>query len=98
MEKTIRLTSCSDGINCRERVDDKAKQCPAEQDDIGREAKTSKPEGPMLDVVTATDEETDHGDGVRDVEQDNARGDHAVECRGRSKVQQTQESDNKAAR
>ena len=32
----------------------------------------------MTDVVAATDEEADDGDGVGDVEEDDASGDHAA--------------------
>ena len=34
----------------------------------------------MADIVAAADEETDYGDGVGDVEEDNAGCDHAGRC------------------
>ena len=60
-------------------------------------AESTEPEGAVGDVVSAFHEEEDHGDGVGDVEEDDASGYHAVESSGRSDVQQTQDSNNDTA-
>ena len=91
------LTSSIGGIDRWKRLDDNSEHGPEDQDDVRRETNRAKPEGAMPNVVTATIQKTRHGDDVRDVQQDNARSDHAVERCRRAEVQQPHEPDDEAA-
>lgn len=54
---------------------------------------TTHPERTVGDVVTALLEKQDNRDGIRDVQQDDAGGDHRVESSGRSQVEETEDTD-----
>lgn len=58
-------------------VHDESKTGPEEENDVAEKADWSHPEWTVRDVVAAAEEETDYGDGVGDVEADDAGGDHA---------------------
>lgn len=51
----------------------------------------------MLDIVPPAREQADHGDRVGDVQQDDARRDHAVERRIAAQVQTAQHGHDRAA-
>lgn len=85
-----------DGLDVGERVHDEGEERPGEHDDVGNEAKLAEPEGAVLDVVAALQEEEDGGDIVGNVKKDNAGGDHRVEGGGRSNVEQAEQTDEEA--
>lgn len=51
----------------------------------------------MTDVLAALDQQADDGDSVGDVEEDDAGGDHAVERRVTTEIEETEERDDEAA-
>ena len=67
-----------DGLNGRERVHDQGERGPEGENDIGEETDGAQPEGAVADVVAPLEEEADDGDGVGDVEENHAGGEHAV--------------------
>ena len=64
-------------LRVREAVHDDGEQRPGEQDDVGEKAEGTQPEGAVRDVGAAAGEEADYGDGVGDVEEDDAGRDHS---------------------
>lgn len=79
MRLTVHVSS-RDWFGVWERVHDECEQGPQEEDDVGEEADWAHPEGTVFDVVTAAEEEADDGNGVTEVEQDNASRDHTIMC------------------
>jgi hypothetical protein len=63
-----------------EAIHDEGEEGPAKEDDVGKETNGAEPEGAVLDVVPAFNEECDDRDSVADVEEDNAGCDHAVDA------------------
>ncbi|KAL2384445.1 hypothetical protein RJZ90_001925 [Blastomyces dermatitidis] len=55
------------------------------------------PEGAVLDVIPAADEQRDNGNGIRDIQQDNACSHHAVKGGGGAEIQQSQYTDDATA-
>jgi hypothetical protein len=72
-----KLTTSLDRHSRRERVHNKRKPRPSEQDDVGEEAQGAHPERAVEDVVAAAEKEAEDGDGVGEVEEDDAGGNHA---------------------
>lgn len=85
-----------DGHLRREAVHDKGKDRPDQKHPIGYQAHGTHPEGAMLDIVAAFDEEADDGNGVGDVEKHNAGGYHGVEGGCGADIQATQDGDDDA--
>lgn len=62
----------------RKAVHDEREERPAEGNNVGEEADATEPEGTVFDGRSTPDEEADYGDGVAEVEEDDAGCDHAV--------------------
>jgi hypothetical protein len=71
------LTGSGRRIIIRKAVHDDREQGPREEHVICKRAEASEPEGAVADGIAAAVEERDHGDGVGDVEEDDAGCDHA---------------------
>jgi hypothetical protein len=76
---TVHITSCN-GFRIWERVHNKRKQGPYEEDYVCEETYGAEPEGAMGDVVTAADKQADDGDGVAEIEQNDTGCNHAAFC------------------
>lgn len=74
----VELTIGGSRIIIRKAVHDDGEQCPSEEDIVGECANGPEPERSVADVVAATNEEGDDGNGVGDVEEDYAGCDHTV--------------------
>jgi hypothetical protein len=72
------LTSSGSGIIIRKAVHDDGEEGPGEENVVGKGTESAEPEGSVSDVVAAAHEERDDGDGVGDVEEDDAGGYHAA--------------------
>lgn len=74
---TIHITGCH-GLRVGEGIHDEGEQGPHEQYDVGEETEGAHPERAMGDVVATAEEEANDRDGVAQVEEDDARGDHTA--------------------
>ena len=92
-----RHTPSRNRFSRRERIHNNRKASPKQQHNIRKEAKRAHPKGAMGDIVAASDEEANDRDGIRDVEQDDASRDHAIERGIAAQIQETEDGDNEAA-
>ena len=62
----------------REAVHDESEEGPGKEDNVADQAEWAEPEWTVTDIIAASDEKADNGDGIWDVQQDDACRDHAV--------------------
>lgn len=73
-----RLTAGQNWLSIWERIHNQGERRPEQGHVIRKETKASKPEGAMLDVVTAFHEKESNRDGVRDIQEHNTSCNHAI--------------------
>lgn len=76
---TEELTASLGRVIVGKAVHDDGEDGPAQQNVVGEETDGTEPEGTVADVVAAAHKEGDDGDRIRDVEEDDAGGDHSVD-------------------
>lgn len=92
----VRHTISDHRSNWRERVHDQRKARPQQQHTIRHQPHRPQPERTMADIVSPADEQAYNRNGVADVEQHDAGGDHAVEGGVGAEIEQAEKRDDEA--
>jgi hypothetical protein len=77
--RTVHIAS-HNGFRIWERIHNKRKQGPCEEDYVCEETYRAEPERAMWNVVAAANEQADNGDGIAEIKQDDTGCDHANLC------------------